>query len=203
MVQPLTIGELWAVPIILRIVLIENLRRVAELVWDDAAARQAADDLAERVQDAGANAPNLAADLPEDAPGCKRLTDPFAVQLAHRLRGHDPKTNPALAWLDRRLAAQGTTVEAVVRDELQKQAMANATVRNVITSLRTIGGMDWTELFERVSLVDTVLAGATPFASMDFTTRNLYRTAIEVLSRGSGRSELDIARAATAAAHQY
>ena len=199
-VQPLTIGELWAVPIILRIVLIENLRRVAELVLDDAAARQAADDLAERVQDAGSNAPNLSADLPEDASGCKRLTDPFAVQLAHRLRGHDPKTNPALAWLDRRLAAQGTTVEAVVRDELQKQAMANATVRNVITSLRTIGGMDWTELFERVSLVDTVLAGSTPFASMDFTTRNLYRTAIEVLSRGSGRSELDIARAATAAA---
>jgi cyclic beta-1,2-glucan synthetase len=202
-VQPLTIGELWAVPIILRIVLIENLRRVAELVLDDAAARQAADDLAERVQDAGSNAPNLSADLPEDASDCKRLTDPFAVQLAHRLRGHDPKTNPALAWLDRRLAAQGTTVEAVVRDELQKQAMANATVRNVITSLRTIGGMDWTELFERVSLVDTVLAGSTPFASMDFTTRNLYRTAIEVLSRGSGRCELDIARAATAAAHQY
>jgi cyclic beta-1,2-glucan synthetase len=199
-VQPLTIGELWALPIILRIVLIENLRRVAELVSDDAAARHAADDLAERVQDAGSNAPNLSADLPEDASGCKRLTDPFAVQLAHRLRGHDPKTNPALAWLDRRLAAQGTTVEAVVRDELQKQAMANATVRNVITSLRTIGGMDWTELFERVSLVDTTLAGCTPFASMDFTTRNLYRTAIEVLSRGSGRSELDIARAAVAAA---
>ena len=51
-VQPLTIGELWAVPITLRIVLIENLRRVAELVVDDATARQAADDLAERLQDA-------------------------------------------------------------------------------------------------------------------------------------------------------
>jgi cyclic beta-1,2-glucan synthetase len=202
-VQPLTIGELWAVPIILRIVLIENLRRVAELVLEDAAARQAADDLAQRLQDAGSNAANPSADLPEVASDCKRLTDPFAVQLAHLLRGHDPKTNPALAWLDRRLAAQGTTVEAVVRDELQKQAMANATVRNVITSLRTIGGVDWTELFERVSLVDTVLAGTTPFASMDFTTRNLYRTAIEVLSRGSGRSELDIAQAAAAAANQY
>lgn len=199
-VQPLTIGELWAIPIILRIVLIENLRRVAELVLDDAAARQAANDLAERVQDAGSNAINLSADLPEDASGCRRLTDPFAVQLAHRLRGHDPTTNPALAWLDRRLVAQGTTVEAVVRDELQKQAMANATVRNVVTSLRTIAGMDWAELFERVSLVDTVLAGSTPFVSMDFTTRNLYRTAIEVLSRGSDRSELDIARAAVAAA---
>ena len=202
-VQPLTIGELWSVPITLRIVLIENLRRLAELVVDDATARQAADDLSERVQDAGSDAPNLSADLPDDRPGRRRVTDPFAVQLAHRLRGHDPRTNPALAWLDRQLAAQGTTVEAVVRDELQKHGMANATVRNIITSLRTIAGMDWTEVFERVSLVDAVLSRDTPFASMDFTTRNLYRTSIEVLSRGSGCSELDIAQKAASAAAEH
>ena len=210
-VQPLTIGELWAVPIILRIVLIENLRRIAEVVVDDATARQAADDLAERVRDAVRSGADLSADLPDDPAGGTRVTAPFAVQLAHRLRGHDPRTNPALAWLDRRLAAQETTVEAVVQDELQKQGIANASVRNVITSLRTIAALDWTELFERVSLVDAVLAGGAdseltggaPFASMDFPTRNLYRTAVEGLSRGSGRSELDIARAAAAAAAKH
>ena len=194
-VQPLTIGELWAMPITLRIVLIENLRRVAELVVDDAAARQAADDLAERMEACGTDVPGPPGGLPGNSP----VSEPFAVQLAHRLRGHDPKTNPALEWLDRRLEAQGKTVAAVVRDELQKHGMANATIRNVITSLRMIAGVDWTDLFERVSLVDAVLA-ATPFASMDFTTRNLYRTAIEALSRGCDRSELDIAREAVKAA---
>jgi cyclic beta-1,2-glucan synthetase len=194
-VQPLTIGELWAVPITLRIVLIENLRRIAELVVDDAAARQAADDLAERVEDGGSNAPSL--------PGETTVTDPFAVQLAHRLRGHDPRTNPALAWLDRRLEAQGTTVAAVVRDELQKHGMTNATVRNIITSMRMIAGMDWTDMFELVSLVDTVLASAGTFASMDFTTRNLYRTAIEAMSRGSDCSELDVARKAASEAAEH
>ena len=202
-VQPLTIGELWAVPITLRIVLIENLRRVAEMVVNGALARQAADDLAERMQDCGTSAPNLSVDLPDDPSGQSRVTEPFAVQLAHRLRGHDPMTNPALAWLDQRLAAQGTTVKDVVRDELQKQGMANATVRNVITSLRMIAGLDWTEVFEQVSLVDNVLAATTSFTAMDFATRNLYRNAVEVLSRGSGRSELDIARAATAAAANH
>jgi cyclic beta-1,2-glucan synthetase len=199
-VQPLTIGELWAVPIVLRIVLIENLRRIAELVVDDAAARLAADDLSVRVRDGEGDPARLAADLPDDAPLCPVVTDSFAVQLAHRLRGHDPRANPALAWLDRRMAAQGTTVEAVVRDELQRQGVTNATVRNVITSLRAIAGLDWTALFEQVSLVDAELAGAAPFASMDFATRTLYRTAVEALSRGSGRSELDIARAAAALA---
>jgi cyclic beta-1,2-glucan synthetase len=199
-VQPLTIGELWAVPIILRIVLIENLRRIAELVVDDATARQAADELADRVQDGVSNAADLSADLPDDASVRTKVTDPFAVQLAHRLRGHDPRTNPALAWLDRRLAAQGTTVEAVVRNELQKHGMANATVRNVITSLRSIAAMDWTDVFEQVSLVDSVLAGTAVFTSMDFATRNLYRTAIEALSRGSKLTELAIAQKAVSAA---
>ena len=199
-VQPLTIGELWAVPIILRIVLIENLRRIAEMVVNDAAARHEADDLADRVQGAAGDAAKLTANLPDERPGGNRVTDPFVAQLAHRLRGHDPRTNPALAWLDRQLDAEGTTVEAVVRAELQKQGMANATVRNVITSLRTIAGMDWTELFERVSLVDAALASSSPFASMDVTTRNLYRNAVEVLSRGSRLLELDVARAAAAAA---
>ena len=195
-VQPLTIGELWAVPITLRIVLIENLRRVAELVVDDAAARQRADDLADRLQ--GEGGPDLPADLADRT----LLTDPFAVQLAHRLRGHDPRTDPALAWLDRRLAAQGTTVEVVVRDELQKHGMANATVRNIITSLRLTAALDWTDFFETVSLVDAALAGSV-VPGMDAATHTLYRTAIEDLARGSLHAELDIARrvVATAAEH--
>ena len=202
-VQPFTIGELWAVPITLRIVLIENLRRVAELVVYDAAARQAADDLSDRVQDAGSTGQDLLAVLPDDPSEYTKVTDPFAVQLAHRLRGRDPRTNPALAWLDRCLAARGATVDAVVHAELQKHGTSNATVRNIITSLRIIAGIDWTEVFEHLSLVDTILAAAVPFASMDFTTRNLYRTAIETLSRGSGCSELDIARKAARAADEH
>ena len=198
-VRPLTIGELWAVPITLRIVLIENLRRIAELVVENAAARQAADELAERLQGADGIAPDAPAYMPPGLPGRARVTSAFAVQFAHRLRGHDPSTDPALAWLDSYLAAQGTTVEAVVREEMQQQGMGNATVRNIITSLRLTAGMDWTDFFERVSLVDAALAGSAP-AGMDFPTRNLYRTAVEDLARGSSHAELDIAQAAAASA---
>ena len=65
---------------------------------------------------------------------------------------------PALAWLDERLAAQGTTADAVVRDEHQRQGAATVTVRNIITSMRLISDVDWAELFERISLVDDALA---------------------------------------------
>ena len=48
-VQPLTIGELWAVAITLRIVLVENLRRLAARIARDRMARQQADALADRL----------------------------------------------------------------------------------------------------------------------------------------------------------
>ena len=197
-VQPLTIGELWAVAITLRIVLIENLRRLAERIVHSAAARQEADHLADRLlgvgQDGAESATTLLAKQ-DRAP----LTDAFAVQLAHRLRDQDPRIAPALDWLERRLAARGTNTDEVVRDEHQRQGAGTVTVRNIVTSMRLISDVDWADLVERISLVDDVLGGEA-FRAMDFPTRNLYRTAIQELARGAGRSELDVASAAVQAA---
>ncbi len=198
-VQPLTIGELWALAITLRIVLIENLRRLAEGIVRSRAARQEADILADRLLGLGGRAAEpVSAVLAghERAP----LTDAFAVQLVYRLRDQDPRVTPALAWLDRRLVAQGTTTDTVVRDEHQRHGASSVTVRNIITSMRLISDVDWTELVERVSLVDDVLACGGAFAAMDFPTRNLYRSAIEALARGSPHSEIAIGERAVMAA---
>ena len=197
--QPLTIGELWAVAITLRIVLVENLRRLAERIVLGRAARQEADGLANRLLGTatlpGESASVVLADYDRSP-----LRDAFAVQLVHRLRDQDPRVTPALTWLDERLAARGTTADAVVRDEHQRQGAANVTVRNIITSMRLISDVDWTELFERISLVDAALAEGAGFTDMDFSTRNLYRSAIEVLARGSDHTEIEIARRVVLAA---
>ncbi|MGH8699834.1 MAG: glycosyl transferase, partial [Burkholderiales bacterium] len=141
-VQPLTIGEVWAIAITLRIVLVENLRRGARRIVAGRAARQEADALADRLL--GVNAPPAASIAPslqhyEEAP----LPAAFAVQLVQRLRDQDPKVTPALLWLEERLAAQGTTADAIVHDEHQRQGATNVTVRNVITSMRLISDVDW------------------------------------------------------------
>jgi len=200
-VQPLTIGELWAVAITLRIVLVENLRRLGERIVRNRAARQEADGLADRLLGAGGRAPEPASVMFADYEGTP-LTDAFVVQLVYRLRERDPRITPALAWLDQRLAAKLTTADAIVHDEHQRQGAASVTVRNIITSMRLISDVDWTEMFERVSLVDDVLAVGGGFSEMDFPTRNLYRTAVEELARGSSRSEIDVARCAVVAARQ-
>ena len=199
-VQPLTIGELWAVAITLRVVLVENLRRLAESIVRARAARQAADTLADEllgVGDDGAVMP-AARGLSqfERAP----LVTAFAVQLVQRLRDQDRAVTPALRWLDQRLEAQGTTSDDIVRVEHQRQAAMNVTVRNVILSMSLMSALDWTEFFEAVSLVDGVLRVRPNHAAMDFATRDAYRHAVEEIARGSGRSEMDVAGRAIARA---
>jgi cyclic beta-1,2-glucan synthetase len=192
-VQPLTIGELWAVAIALRIVLVENLRRLAESMVSDQASREAANLLADRLLGPEACA---AADILHGVP--RPLPTAFATQFVRRLREEDPRVAPALAWLDTTLAAQQTTSERVVESQQQRQGAANVTIRNVITSMRLISSMDWRDLFESVSPVDAVLRADSNFAELDFPTRELYRHAIEHLARRSPHSEIEIAQRALA-----
>ena len=200
-VEPLTIGELWAVAITLRIVLVENLRRVAASMGRSRAARKQADDLADDILTSDAQSalsPDAILRRFEKTP----LQRAFAVQLIQRLRDLDPKVGPILVWLDKRLAAQGTTADELVRAEHQDQAAMSVTVRNIITSMRLTSALDWQEFFESVSLVDEVLRNGSDFAMMDFATRDHYRHAIEGLSRGSKHSEIEIAERAVAHAHE-
>src|SRR5689334_10540925 len=119
--QPLTIGELWAVAISLRIVLVENLRRLTERIVHSREARLEADELADSLLGSGALA------VEPSAMALRRfehrpLATAFAVQLSQRLRDLDPKVRPILLWLDQRLAAQGTTADDIVHAEHQQQA---------------------------------------------------------------------------------
>jgi cyclic beta-1,2-glucan synthetase len=194
-VQPLTIGELWAVAITLRIVLIENLRRSAQRIVTSRAERQEANGVADRLLGVGtreAEPPDVALRRFYGM----RLPTAFAAQLVQRLRDQDPAVTPALRWLDERLTAQGTTSEKIVSEEHQFQGAMSVTVRNVITSMRLISTVDWKKFFEGVSLVDTVLRANSNFAAMDFSTRDSYRHAIEELARGSAHTEIEVARSA-------
>jgi cyclic beta-1,2-glucan synthetase len=199
-VQPLTIGELWAVAITLRIVLIENLRRAADRIVRGRAARLAADDVADRLLAEG-RTPHQSVEAILGRASHSAMSSAFAVQLVQRLRDQDPAVTPALRWLDERLAAQGTTADEIVHEEHQKQGAMNVTVRNVITSMRLMSAVDWAEFFEGLSLVDATLAAGSDFAAMDFDTRDDYRHAIEALARGSGQSEIEIAQLACAGAN--
>ena len=191
-VQPLDIGELWAIAITLRVVLVENLRRLTDRIVRSRSERQDADLLADSLLGTGGQTlipPETALRGFEKTP----LARAFVVQLIQRLRDVDPNMGAVLRWLDQRLAEQGTTADEIVRTEHQEQTAMNVTVRNIIPSMRLMTDFDWHEFVESVSLVDAILRSETNFGEMDFATRDSYRHAIEDLSRVSGRKEIEVA----------
>jgi len=190
-VDPLSIGEIWALAISLRIVLVENLRRLVDRLLHSKAERFKADALADSLLGLKESAPsNLGEAL---RPFEKEVMDKsFAVQLVLRLRDQGESIAPVLQWLDKLLEAQGTLADDIIRMEHQEQAAMNTTARNIITSMRLVSALDWAQFFEDVSIVDEVLRDETDFAAIDFPTRDLYRHAIEELAAKSGRSELDV-----------
>ena len=189
---PLTIGELWALSITLRIILVENLRRIGDLIVQNRNDRKTADDVANRLLGTQSSKPEPIPAVLHERENA-HVSEAFAVQLLLRLRDQDARIIPALTWLEERLAARGMTADEVVSDEHRRQGAATVTVSNIISSLRMISHVDWADLFESMNLVDGVLGRDPDFAGMDFATRNLYRSAIEEIARGSHSSEIAIA----------
>ncbi len=196
-VQPLTIGELWALSLTLRIVLVENLRRLAVQISVSQAERVKADTLAGLLLQQNASPLLCHQALAEiQLP----LSDAFAAQMAKRLRDLAPGNSLAQDWLTVQLSLQGRDVDRVVQLSQQRQGASNVSVRNVMTSMQRIAAIDWALLFEQVSLVEQQLCQQQSYPLMDFASRNMYRSAIEVLARGCAYSEQQVAAMACQAA---
>jgi cyclic beta-1,2-glucan synthetase len=206
-VAPLSIGELWAVPIMLRLGLLENLRRLARQMLCSWADRSEAAKLKERLiaqLDLALQVADRRLQQFVREPQ-SRWSDPFVVHLLEALRDHGAEACVAIEWLERHLHQQNDNPAEILRREHQRQAANQVTVGNCVTSLRLLSALDWTVFFERSSLVETELRQdpAGVYARQNFATRDRYRRVVEELARGSKTGELAVARRAVEMARAH
>src|SRR6185503_9766105 len=198
-VAPLSIGELWAVPITLRLALVENLRRLATRIVSSRAEREEADKLADTLLETAQLNPQEIVSLISGRLGKRKtLGRAFVVQLMQRLREQDPAVLPAVEWLEMQLHKLDLSIHDTVHEEHRRQAGAQVTVGNIITSMRLFSTLDWRDFFETVSLIDREL-GKDPaeiYMRMDFATRDRYRKVIERIGKHAQVDELEVAREA-------
>jgi cyclic beta-1,2-glucan synthetase len=198
-VAPLSIGELWAVPITLRLALVENLRRLATRIVSSRAEREEADKLADTLLETAQLNPQEIVPLISGRLGKRKtLGRAFVVQLMQRLREQDPAVLPAVEWLEMQLHKLKLSIHDIVHEEHRRQAGAQVTVGNIITSMRLLSTLEWRDFFETVSLIDRELAKdpARIYSRMDFATRDRYRKVVERIGKRAKVRELDVARAA-------
>ena len=183
-VAPLTIGELWAWPSMLKLALVENLRLLTDGFIAGRAARLEADAALARLAKGGPPGP-----LPTPLPNA------FVAQLRQRMREYDPRVSPLAAAVEQALAGRGTTPEDAVRSENQHQATDQVSTGNTVTSLRFCATLDWSRFVELVSRVEEILrrdpAGVYP--RMDFASRDRYRHAVEDLAEPTGEAQVRVA----------
>ena len=195
-VTTLKLGELWAIPIMLRLALIENLRRISARLAITLNKRKLAYAWAEKLTETAEKDPNnlvlVVADMARSSPP---VDSAFVAELVRRLHGQGPALTLPLSWLSQRLAETGQTIENLVQFESQHQAADQVSISNSIASLRVINSMDWREFVESMSVIEHVLRRdpVDVYAKMDFATRDNYRHAVEKIARYSRLSEVDIA----------
>ena len=195
-VSPLKLGELWAVPIMLRLALIENLRRVGAHVaasWNQRTLASVwADRMAEAVERNPADLILVIADMAHSKPP---MLGAFVAELARRLQGRGPALALALTWIEQYLSASSLTVEQLVQQENQQQAADQLSISNSIGSLRVLGAADWRDFVESLSAVERILHNDPDgvYGRMDFSSRDHYRHATEAIARRGGVSESEVA----------
>ncbi|HCI12451.1 MAG TPA: cyclic beta 1-2 glucan synthetase [Gallionellaceae bacterium] len=198
-VDSLKLGELWAIPIMLRLGLIENLQRVATRLTIARADREVAIMWIDRLQAmAEKNPSRLVIVVADMAKSDLPLSSSFVAEFSQRLSRQSPVLYLARSWLEQRLAEQGLTIELLVQQESQSQAANRLSVSHSIASLRYLSAMDWKVFVETQSLVEKTLHAdpAGVYGKMDFSTRDRYRHAVEALSRYSRLSEAEVAHKA-------
>ena len=199
-VETLTIGELWALPVTLRLVLVENLRRAARRIVKSRDERRDADTFADQLLQQQSE-PSVGSVEPVSIfTAIGTLRTAFISQLIHRLGDGTGEVKAGREWLQEQLTRSEMTAEDVVRHEHQSIAATNNSVRHIIRSMRVMPDVDWPEFFESVSHVDAALNQDPIFPAMDFASRNSYRNVIEKLARRSQLSEVDIAKRAVSMA---
>ncbi len=195
-VRMLTIAELWAIPQMLRIALIEGIQDLAARGLTELRDREIADFWANRLITANRRDPNhlfaIMAELAENQPS----PSPYlAFQLIDHLYDEDAALVPVRGWLER---IYRRPLSELSSREQSRQTKDQLSISSAFTSLRQLALLDWRQIFEQVSEVERLLrldpSGIYP--RMDFATRDRYRRSVEQLARRSGQAEEKVAQGA-------
>jgi len=195
-VRPLKLGELWAVPIMVRLALMENLRRVSRRIawrwrqWETAGSWSGR--FIEAIQDDPKSLITILADFVQSD---TVKSSPFLAELTSCLQGTHPAMELVINWVEQELAERGQTLEMLQQAESQDQAADHALISHSIASLRKLDRIDWRDTVESLSAVEAILLQDPDgtHAREDFRSRDMCRREIEDLSRRSGREEWDVA----------
>lgn len=196
--NPLKIGELWAIPIMLRFALIRQLDYRASRVLERHKMRVKVQGFLSELMEKDDREPGtILHSIIEwlqihNGAGEERL---LYVELARQLQTAGLLYDEERKWFTYRLRSYNMDLDNVLREEAQRQSQLHVSIQNAIITLRQISETKWQKFVEECSIVDRILRldPMGVFSQMDSKTKNQYRSAVERLASYSNTSEKKIA----------
>ncbi|MEO8279694.1 MAG: glucoamylase family protein, partial [Ideonella sp.] len=187
-VRELTLAELWALPSTLRVVLLENLRRLAERIALTQVARDAAHHWIDQADDRRSMDEIESLD---EALLARGVAEAFRLQLQQREDELPAAEGRELAvWLAQRLPDVG----AALSHQQTENTEDHQSIRNAITTLRGLDRIDWRQIDPATNGAMRQLAQSPVFAAERDDTQDQSLHAVERLARQSGAAEAHIAQ---------
>jgi cellobiose phosphorylase len=194
--HPLTIGELWAFPLMLRLRLIEWIEYLAIRVDNRMREGELASFWGNRLLNAARHEPKRLQEFLADLTGEQtHFSGHFAEELLDHLFDEEGILPLVRKWLEERFTLP---LDEVLHQEHLEETSEQVVFSNSIRSLIALSQFSWQTIFEEVSPVDAILRLDPDgiYSQMDFKTRNCYRSAVEQIARAVKSEEIDVAKAA-------
>ncbi|HEY4660067.1 MAG TPA: DUF3131 domain-containing protein, partial [Terriglobales bacterium] len=191
-ITPLDIGELWALPLMLRLQLLESLRTLAIQVDQQQRESEEADFWANRlITGVRHSSPRLLKIMEQLLEKYPEPTPHFASELVAHLYDDEGALPIVSGWLERSFSAP---LLEVMQQEQRHQAVQQIALTNAINSCRRLAQIQWRELFQSLNWAESELSAdpAGVYARQDFQTRDRCRGAVEQIARWSQCSEQKI-----------
>ena len=177
----LKLNELWALPTTLRVVLIENLRRLGERLAANLAARELANLCCANFEHYSVDALNHLLESVTQR-GCQLA---FLAQIAQSVHGRHGNFD----WIQKNIG----DVLALQTHLRADQVADNLSVSNAVISLRAVGDADWEDIISASSALVQRMCSSALFKTESPQTRATTLHGIEKLARRIGVDELIVA----------
>jgi cyclic beta-1,2-glucan synthetase len=199
----LTSGELWALPIMLRIALIQNISKIAEKLVFAQKEKKRGNSIADRIINAS-NDKSLDKELIKLQKEDIVFTSYFIERLVKALRDNGVDSAEVYKWIDEKLDVMQMNTEKMIISEHQKEAAFQLSIGNSITSIRVVEALNWKDFFEKISYVEQILKRDPSgiYEKMDFESRDYYRHRIEKIARTIKVPESFVAKKAVECAEE-
>ncbi len=182
--QYISIEELWALPAMIKIALIQNIKQICEKIMYAEKQKYKVESIIERLI-LREKPQNKRFDLVFKDTNRMQINLPFIEYMAYRLRELGEKGTEYADVFDNQVFRLGTTVDDVVSKQHLDVAIDQISIGNSILSLKNINSINFAKEFINVSDIDVILSKekANIYSKMSEETLSQYRDKVCELAK--------------------